>query len=143
MTSPRHGSEVLSRTECLRLLASQSIGRVAVSHNALPAILAVNYRLLGEELVIATGAGSQASTLMEGNVIAFEADDIGRTSGAGWSVQVVGIGRRLDPGETAALGVADVDLRPWIGSHGIQLIRLPTDRASGCRVIAADEPCGS
>ena len=40
------GLEVLSREECLSLMATVSVGRLGVSIDALPAILPVNFVLL-------------------------------------------------------------------------------------------------
>ena len=45
MERDRNGLEILDRSECLRLLAGSSVGRVAVSVGALPVILPVNFRL--------------------------------------------------------------------------------------------------
>jgi hypothetical protein len=57
----RNGLEILPRAECLRLLATRPVGRVGVSRHALPAILPVTYRMLGEDIVFATGTGSSLS----------------------------------------------------------------------------------
>lgn len=89
----------LDRDECLALLARASLGRVAFTKNALPAIRPVTYALLGNHVVLRTethGLGRQ----LDGQVVAFEVDDIDAESGAGWSVVLIGPARLLHrPGE--------------------------------------------
>ncbi len=55
----RTGLEVLERHECLRLLASQPVGRVAVVVDAWPMIFPVNYALDGDSIVFRTDEGSK------------------------------------------------------------------------------------
>jgi Pyridoxamine 5'-phosphate oxidase len=57
----RTGLEVLDRDECLRLLASQPVGRVAVVVDGSPMIFPVNYALDGESIVFRSDAGSKIS----------------------------------------------------------------------------------
>lgn len=53
MEIDRNGLEVLSRDECLRLLAGMRLGRVVVTEMALPAVFPVNYALTGADIVFA------------------------------------------------------------------------------------------
>ncbi|HEX4905274.1 MAG TPA: pyridoxamine 5'-phosphate oxidase family protein, partial [Acidimicrobiales bacterium] len=59
MEIDRNGLEVLDRDECLRLLAQATLGRVGVTIGALPCVVPVNYRIVGDEVVIRTGAGTK------------------------------------------------------------------------------------
>src|SRR3954462_6877140 len=89
----------LTRTECLDLLARQSLGRVAFTERALPAIRPVNYALIGHHIVLRTQADGLGRRL-DGQVVAFEVDDIDAVAGTGWSVVVTGTARLLSkPGE--------------------------------------------
>jgi uncharacterized protein len=131
-----NGLEILSRLECLSLLATRPVGRVAISRYALPVILPVAYRLLGEDVVFATGSGSQSLALAHENVIAFEVDEIDLATRSGWSVAVVGLARRVQEGDPDWQAATDLDLRPWVGHHPVHLLRLATDRLSGRRLTA-------
>ncbi|MGI8753958.1 MAG: pyridoxamine 5'-phosphate oxidase family protein [Acidimicrobiales bacterium] len=125
------GLEILSRAECLRLLASRSVGRVAVSRHALPAILPVSYRLAGEEVVF--GAGETHATETRNVVLAFEVDDVDPVTRRGWSVVAVGLAHQVmvDPEGKDAM-VVDPD--PWVGRLETPLIHLSTDRLTGRRM---------
>ncbi|WP_084965757.1 pyridoxamine 5'-phosphate oxidase family protein [Thermoactinospora rubra] len=57
------GLRVLSRRECLELLASAPIGRIVFTDRALPAVQPVNFRLDGERVVIRTTTGSKLAAL--------------------------------------------------------------------------------
>ncbi|MEU8385537.1 pyridoxamine 5'-phosphate oxidase family protein, partial [Streptosporangium sp. NPDC048865] len=48
------GLQILSRQECLTLLASTSIGRIVFTDRALPAVQPVGFVLDGEDIVIGT-----------------------------------------------------------------------------------------
>jgi len=140
----RNGMEVLSRPECLSLLASGPVGRVGVSRDALPVIFPVTYCLLGDDVLFATGTGSKSLAVAAENVIAFEIDEIDPATRSGWSVVVVGVGRRVDEGDPDWQAAIDLDVRPWVGRHAVNLIRLGTDRLSGRRLVGTrgvgDEP---
>lgn len=76
--------------ECWELLASVSVGRVALSTRALPAILPVQYYLDGRMLAVCLGHRELPASALDGTVVAFAADAIDSTTRSGWSVQVQG-----------------------------------------------------
>jgi hypothetical protein len=84
--------ESLSVGDCLRLLGSAGIGRLAYTQAALPAVRPVTFTLGGDDVLIPVHAGSPLVGAVRGAVVAFEADayDAGR---AGWTVTVVGPSR--------------------------------------------------
>jgi nitroimidazol reductase NimA-like FMN-containing flavoprotein (pyridoxamine 5'-phosphate oxidase superfamily) len=91
--------EPLTHDECMDLLAHNSLGRVAFTERALPAIRPVNYVLVGHQLVLRTQAEGLGRRL-DGQVVAFEVDQIDVELGTGWSVVVTGTARLLrSPGE--------------------------------------------
>jgi hypothetical protein len=137
MVVDRNGLEILSRLQCLSLLAGCSVGRVAVSRHALPVILPVTYGLLGEDVVFATGTGSKSLAAAHQNVIAFEVDDIDLVTRSGWTVVAVGVGGRVDERDSDWQSAIDLDVRPWVGGHAVHLIRLATDRLSGRRLVGS------
>lgn len=91
--------QLLTRDECLELLGHGSLGRVAFTERALPAIRPVNYALLGHQVVLRSQVDGLGSRL-DGQVVAFEVDEIDAEHGTGWSVVVTGTARLLrSPGE--------------------------------------------
>jgi nitroimidazol reductase NimA-like FMN-containing flavoprotein (pyridoxamine 5'-phosphate oxidase superfamily) len=84
----------LTRAECLELLTSKSLGRVAFTQRALPAIRPVNYALVGHHIVLQTQADGLGRRL-DGQIVAFEVDDMDGDAGTGWSVVLTGAARLL------------------------------------------------
>ncbi|MDT7573342.1 MAG: hypothetical protein QOE05_3516 [Actinomycetota bacterium] len=89
----------LTRDECLELLSQKRLGRVAFTERALPAIRPVNYTLVGHQLVLRTQVEGLGRRL-DGQIVAFEVDEIDVEQATGWSVVVTGTARLLrSPGE--------------------------------------------
>jgi uncharacterized protein len=103
------GLRVLTRAECLRLLRDVGVGRVALSHRALPMILPVHFRLDADERITITAVpGTTLHRGTDGTVVAFEAEGPAGAADPRWSVVVRGVashrapdGQRLDPGRAA------------------------------------------
>jgi nitroimidazol reductase NimA-like FMN-containing flavoprotein (pyridoxamine 5'-phosphate oxidase superfamily) len=125
------GFEVLSRAECLRLLAQVDLGRVAVSVNALPSILPVHFALVGDEVVFPAVPGGQLDLAVRDAVVALEADHLDPE--AGWSVVVTGKATEVsDPDRLRAL----CDSPALAGAPGEHwcLFRIPVEVVSGRRI---------
>jgi uncharacterized protein len=84
------GVRALTTEECYRLLATAQLGRLALSHQALPIVLPVSSRLHDRRIVIQTTGGPILQAALAAPVVAFEADDIEPCTYAGWSVLVTG-----------------------------------------------------
>lgn len=82
-----HG--LIPEQECWELLATTSVGRVALSIGALPAILPVQYHLDGRTLAVCLGHRELPERVLN-TVVAFAADAIDPHTRSGWSVQVQG-----------------------------------------------------
>jgi nitroimidazol reductase NimA-like FMN-containing flavoprotein (pyridoxamine 5'-phosphate oxidase superfamily) len=91
----RNGLEVLGRDECIALLAGATFGRIAITSNALPVVLPVNYVLLDDRIVVRTGRGTKLDAATRNTVVAFEVDEIETVEQTGWSVVVTGVARAL------------------------------------------------
>ena len=87
--------EVLSRRECLGLLSSAKVGRIAFHAGALPMILPVAYALEDRGIVARVRTGSPLESATMDAVVAFEADDVDPARGRGWSVTVTGFVRHV------------------------------------------------
>jgi nitroimidazol reductase NimA-like FMN-containing flavoprotein (pyridoxamine 5'-phosphate oxidase superfamily) len=91
METVTHSVDTLAPQELLDRLASVCVGRLAFSHRALPALLAMNYIVDGRELVLQTAAGPAVGAAQgRGSIVAFEVDEIDPKSNSGWSVVVTG-----------------------------------------------------
>lgn len=138
MPVDRNGLEILSRDECLELLATRTIGRIGLSRDALPTILPVNYRVVDDDVIYATGTGTKSLAALHHQVVAFEVDDADGDRHVGWSVVVVGIPAELDPRDLRRQHAEQLGLRPWVGPRAPYLYRLSTDRMTGRRVVITD-----
>jgi nitroimidazol reductase NimA-like FMN-containing flavoprotein (pyridoxamine 5'-phosphate oxidase superfamily) len=125
--------EELLRSECLRLLASVSVGRVGLSINALPAVLPVNFALLDGEVVFRTVEGTKFHAATAGRVLAFEADGYETDGLSGWSVLVQGVSRVVT--EPTELDRArQLTVEPWgVDRAADQIVRITSTLVSGRR----------
>jgi uncharacterized protein len=134
------GLRVLSRDECMHLLASAPIGRIVFTDRALPAIQPVNYALDGERLVIRTSAGSKLATAVRDAVVVLEADAFDPAGRTGWSVTVIGHARTVPQDREEFSLLAHLPLAPWASRSGEppvsrdHYIVLPVEQVSGRRV---------
>jgi hypothetical protein len=80
----------ITEAECWALLASTSVGRLALSLQALPAILPVQYYLDGDRIALCLGHYQVPSHAVTNTVAAFVADTIDTATSQGWAVQVLG-----------------------------------------------------
>lgn len=133
MEIDRNGLEVLGRAECLRLIASATLGRLAITSHALPLVLPVNFRLVGDRIVFRTGVGTKLDAATSGNVVAFEVDDMDPLWHSGWSVVVTGVAHEVsdaaERSELEALGIPR-----WAPMTADRMVAVDTDVISGRRV---------
>ena len=119
-------SRLLDRDECLGLLAIATVGRVALSANALPTVLPVSFRLVDDRIVFHSGRSAPK------NVIAFQVDDIDPRSHQGWSVVVTGVAHEVtDPAELAVMHA--IVTPHWAAGDGA-LVALSLELVTGCRL---------
>jgi nitroimidazol reductase NimA-like FMN-containing flavoprotein (pyridoxamine 5'-phosphate oxidase superfamily) len=79
----------LSQDECLQLLASRRVGRLAFVVDGQPTILPVNYAVDGQAIVFRTDQGAKL-THVPMTRVAFEVDDVDENLAEGWDVVVEG-----------------------------------------------------
>lgn len=133
MEVDRNGLEVLDRDECLRLLATATLGRMGLSSGALPVVLPVNFRLDGERILVRTGRGSKLDAATRNAVVAFEADDFDPVYHSGWSVVVTGVAREVtDPAELDGLP----PVARWAPRGDGRVVAVSTEFVSGRRIVA-------
>jgi nitroimidazol reductase NimA-like FMN-containing flavoprotein (pyridoxamine 5'-phosphate oxidase superfamily) len=130
------GLERLERAECLALIATVPIGRIAFTEAALPAIQPVNFVLDGEDVIIRTGVGSKLAIAARSAVVAFEADSYNTQAMDGWSVVLVGRAHAvIDPEERRRL--LTLPLTPWALGDRPHFIRIVPEFVRGRRIVAA------
>ena len=79
----------LAPQECMSLLASRRVGRVAVVADGHPMVFPVNYAFDAATIVFRTDKGTKFSNAPM-RYVAFEVDDIDDQTGEGWDVVVQG-----------------------------------------------------
>jgi hypothetical protein len=129
----RNGLEVLDEAECLRLLATTSMGRVAITSGSLPVILPVNYLVVDRTVYFRTGRGSKLDAATTNAVVAFEVDDFDLLSHTGWSVNVIGVARDLgtSPG---GLAVDTSHIPRWAPGDEDRVVAVQAEMVSGRRL---------
>lgn len=128
--------EPLDRTECLRLLASVSVGRLGLLVDGRPEILPVNFAVDGETVVFRTAAGA-VLTQAAMQVVAFEADQIDEANGTGWSVLVQGVAQDVsDALDTRSERLRALALVSWAPGERHRWFRLDAHHLSGRRLLA-------
>lgn len=130
--------ETLSEAECLKLIASEQIGRFVFQDGEGLAALPVNFGVAGELIVFRTDAGSHMREVLDGPV-AFEIDHADPETGKGWSVLIRGSGEELALERVHELLQATHGTvpHPWAeGVHNIWVAITPT-KITGRRLAAA------
>ena len=95
-TDPDRAHETLRPEECLRLLGTAAIGRLAYTQAALPAVRPVTFTLDAGDVRIPARTGSTLVSAVRGAVVAFESDAYDPDARTGWTVTVVGPSRVMD-----------------------------------------------
>jgi len=82
--------DLIPRRRCWELLATTSVGRLALSVQALPVILPVQYYVTGHRLAVCLGHHGIPARSLNETIVAFTADAIDPATRSGWSVQIQG-----------------------------------------------------
>jgi nitroimidazol reductase NimA-like FMN-containing flavoprotein (pyridoxamine 5'-phosphate oxidase superfamily) len=134
-------AHALTWDECLDRLHACSIGRIAVTHRALPAIVPVNYVLTGSRVVFRTEPGGMLARACDGTVVAFEVDVLDPDGRSGWSVLVVGHAELLEG--SAAVRAAEMGLVAAVGDGRDQFVAITIGQLSGRLIEPIVEPAGA
>jgi nitroimidazol reductase NimA-like FMN-containing flavoprotein (pyridoxamine 5'-phosphate oxidase superfamily) len=131
---------VLSREDCLRLLASNSFGRLAVATDS-PVIRPVNYVFdePSQSVVFRTADGSKFHAMLVNGKAAFEIDGIDQGSRTGWSVIMAGMTEEItSPSELRRL--QHLGLETWTPGHKAHWMRIRAWTVTGRRIVLAVHP---
>ena len=130
---PSHLME-MSRTECLDLLGSHQVGRVAYCDDLGPVVLPVNYVMDEETVLLQVSPTSTLARNLRSGRASFELDDFDDFNQSGWSVLVRGESAHA---ETADL--PDTDSRPvaWAEGQRTFHVRIIPHDITGRRLLPA------
>ena len=141
MLTEREGLEVLAEDECLALLDTTDLGRIAVTIGAVPAIFPVNFRLIDGQIVFRTGKGTKLHHASESAVVAFEADGVDPATHNGWSVLAVGVAKEEHDHDRAQAALSVLPL-PWAPGTRHHVIAIVPEFVSGRRIVPVERPSG-
>jgi nitroimidazol reductase NimA-like FMN-containing flavoprotein (pyridoxamine 5'-phosphate oxidase superfamily) len=128
------GLEILDESECIRLLHTARIGRVAVNLGEMAAVLPVNFVMLGPDILFFTGTGVKLNAALSAASVSFEADEIDADTHTGWSVLAIGRAERTEGGVRSR--VEALGLYPWAAGDRHNLVRIRPTFLSGRRILA-------
>lgn len=131
----------LTREQCLKLLATHNIGRLAVVlSNGAPVIRPVNYVFdaASQSVVFRTGRGSKFHALLHAAKAAFEIDGVEHSTRTGWSVVIQGVTTEVDgPMDLQRLNA--LGLQPWAPGAKPHWVRIRARTVSGRRIGLPNE----
>jgi nitroimidazol reductase NimA-like FMN-containing flavoprotein (pyridoxamine 5'-phosphate oxidase superfamily) len=131
----------LPRDECVRLLASHSFGRLAVSTSqGAPVLRPVNYLFdePSQSLVFRTAVGSKFHALLLSAEATFEIDGVEERARTGWSVVMSGMAEEVtSPSEIGRLNELDWD--SWAPGDKAHWLRIRAATISGRSIVLPPE----
>jgi nitroimidazol reductase NimA-like FMN-containing flavoprotein (pyridoxamine 5'-phosphate oxidase superfamily) len=121
--------EVLDDRECLEFLGSESVGHLGLTAGALPLVVPIRYRLVGDSLIFATEEGAKLNSARRNAVACLEIDRSDPSTGTSWTVLATGRLREVpDEADTTA---GDDPLQAWGLPTAEHLVALDIALLSG------------
>lgn len=133
-TFDRDGLEILGRQECLKLLATKSLGRLGLTVGALPSVLPVNYRLIGDRLYFRISAGERLRAATTCAVVAFEVDCFDEKLREGWTVMVTGVTEPIEHADILER-LESIGIPNWSPTPLRRVVAISTDVITGRRLV--------
>ncbi|MGJ5832382.1 pyridoxamine 5'-phosphate oxidase family protein [Streptomyces ossamyceticus] len=128
----------LDPDECRALLSTHGVGRVAVSSARGPAVVPVNYEVVGDTIAFRTAPESVPAAAV-GSEVAFEVDHVDEAMSQGWSVLAVGTARVVtEPDEVRRL-VEGAHSTPWAGGVREMWVAIRPTRVTGRRIVPLEQ----
>ncbi len=131
----RTGMEVLDMAECLRLVDSVPVGRLAMIDRGEIVVFPVNHVVDGTMVCFRSAYGSKMDAALMRHVVSFEADSYDAETHDGWSVMLKGRADLVtDPDQLARLRASGV--RPWSNALARDTwIAVQPTEISGRRIV--------
>lgn len=131
MSTDRLGMTVLPPHECLALLRTVEVGRLATNGD-FPEILPVNFVVDEGSVLFRTAPGSKLAALATDHRVSFEADDYDPAAGEAWSVVIKGFAEVLrHPYDV--VDAAEQPLFPWQAAPKHHFVRIRPVEITGRR----------
>lgn len=119
----------IGTSECRRLLAAASTGRVGMVHDGAPVVVPVQYVFDGRDVFYRTRRGGLLDPGPDHRDVAVEIDGTDTLYHLGWSVLLRGIAQRIE--QPAGVPV----IRPWIRHPESCTIHVATRSLTGRRIV--------
>jgi len=124
--------------ECMRLLETESLGRLAVVVDEQPLVFPVNYVMHDGRIAFRTDVGTKLSAAND-RPVAFEIDGVDVPYHEGWSVVVTGIAH--EEREPSVIRELDLlPLRPWAPGGKDRWMRIGAAAVTGRRLVHVPHP---
>ena len=130
----RHGLEVLSLSQCLALLRSRPLGRLAYLEAGGPTVVPVNHLVDGPSVVLRSLSGGKTDAVLNGQSVAFQLDEHDPARGTGWSVLVRGRAVPVDDEEEIARFEAELESWAAQDHQDVTWLRIIAEEISGRRL---------
>ena len=124
--------EDLAEDECLELLGTKRVGRVAHNDPEGPVVVPVNYVLHDGMVLFRIAPFSRLADRLRDGAASFQVDHVDEDARTGWSVLVRGHAARANNWE---LPEADSRPTPWAEGGRNLHVRLTPHQVSGVRLI--------
>ena len=131
--------ETLDEAECMRLIASGGIGRLAYAGRYDLTVLPVNFMVQDGSILFRTASDSATEEDLRTGIanaeyrVAFEIDDFDDKTHEGWSVLVQGPAHHVDS-EAERAQAQRAGVEAWAGGHRDAYIRITPARITGRRI---------
>jgi nitroimidazol reductase NimA-like FMN-containing flavoprotein (pyridoxamine 5'-phosphate oxidase superfamily) len=127
--------QYLGDRECLRLLNSAQIGRVAYNDDEGPVVLPVNHRMDGSYILFRTSPMTALGRHLSNAPVSFQVDEFDDFNRAGWSVLVRGVAEYVGP-EDLPKYASDLP-EPWPTGDRAVYVRITPRAITGRRLLAS------
>ena len=134
-------ADPIAADECLRLLATQEVGRLVVTAAGRPQVFPVNYALDGDTIVFRTAPGTKLSAIGRSSV-AFQVDGWSALAQHRWSVVVQGLAEEVTSADAPSLRsrLTRLPLYPLAAGEKLHYVRIVPLSVSGSRFRAITAP---
>jgi uncharacterized protein len=122
----------LTTAECLELLDTKSVGRIAYDGPDGPEVLPLNFVIAEGSVRFRTSPHSALGRQLDLEVAAFEVDEVDDFTQSGWSVLLRG---PVHPVESTDSASADFTLIPWPSGQRSLLLELRPRVITGRRLL--------
>jgi nitroimidazol reductase NimA-like FMN-containing flavoprotein (pyridoxamine 5'-phosphate oxidase superfamily) len=138
------GPEVveLEHDECLALLRTSEVGRLAVCLAGRPDVFPINFVVDHGSVVFRTAEGTKLAAAVLGLSVAFEVDGYDHAAGEAWSVVVKGRAREIEQ-MYELFEATDLPLFPWHAAPKHRFVRILPDEITGRRFSVVEGAIGA